>query len=503
MNKATKETLLSTVFSYLGIFLATFYTIFIIPKLFHDHPENWGALQFVLNYAGLFLILASLATPQSIIKFYPLYPKPMREQLLSFLFWMNTLGIAISFICFYIYTKERPVEVFIDGKLTDIKWFFYPLLVSMTLFAFFESYCHALLKIAMPAFLNNTFTRFWFFFTILLYYYNVISFNTFTYLYFGQFIFSFVFLVLFVWKIKKDQFRFIFKIPENYQEILRYSLYALPATSAAVLITKIDIQMIGSFLGKAEVAYYTYAIFFMSFLLIPKNTLMQTSRSIISRDFQTLSIGEFTPKYHKISVAFAISTLILFVGITINIEELMLILGDKFGSSSVKYSVLILGTGRVLESLFISNHAVLEYSKFYKKILLFEMTALLLLIFLNYLLIPTYGIIGAAITSAIILFLNAVAKSIFVYKKLNISPIRKKDIKIVLSIALLVGLYFIPIPNILPSNNDIINYILTILLRSIAYAILLWLVVKYFGIHKLYMSETLTNNSASSFVDKP
>ncbi len=322
----------------------------------------------------------------------------------------------------------------------------------------------------------------------MLYYYGYISFTTFSYLYFGQYIALFLVLVLFVWRIKKDTFSFRFAIPKDYKTILRYSLFVLPTTSAAVLISKIDIQMIGNFLDNAQVAYYNNALYFMSVLLIPKNALMQTARSVISRDFQTQALTTFKPKYLKISFLFLLATLIIFIGISINIEELMLLLGSKFGNDEVKYAIIILGLGRVLESAFVSNHAILEYSKYYKTIPIFEVISLLLLIVLNIICIPLYGIVGAALSSAIIFISNGLAKSLFVYRKLRLLPIQRHQFNIVLSISALLVLYFIPFSQIVLFSQEMWSTIAIICLRSSCFVILLILIIESFSLRKLYLN---------------
>ncbi len=488
MSKAVRETLLSTIFSYAGIALGAFYTIFIIPDIFHEHPENYGTLLFLVNYAWVFLIFSSLGTPQSIIKFYPIYDKKSREELFSFLLGVNMLGIIIGSGVFFLYTKDQAIQLKLEDSVVNFSYFFYPLLFCMTFFNFFQSYCHALLRIAVPAFLNNTFVRFWFFFILLLHYYGYISFTTFSYLYFGQYMASFVVLLIFVWQIKKDTFSLRPCLPKDYKTILKYSLFVLPTTSAAVLISKIDIQMIGSFLDKAQVAYYSNALYFMSVLLIPKNILMQTARSVISRDFQTQTLQTFKSKYLKISFLFLIATLIVFIGISINIKELMQLLGSKFGNNEVKYVIIILGVGRVLESAFVSNHAVLEYSKYYKMIPIFEVLSLLLLIIFNGICIPLYGLVGAALSSAIIFVSNGLVKSLFVYKKLQLQPLQSHQIKIILSVAALSLLYFIPFKNIELFSKDVWNILSIITIRSFCFALLLILIIEVFALRKLYLN---------------
>ncbi len=486
MQKAVKQTVLGTVFSYAGIILGAFYMLFIIPGLFDAVPGNYGALLLIVNYAGLFLIFSSLATPLSVIKFSPLYSGKERSELLSFLLSINTIGLLCSFLVFYLYSQHAPIFITLEGEQVNISYFFYPVLCSITLFSFFESYCHTLLKVAVPAFLNNTFTRFWFFAVLLLYYYETIGFKTFTYLYFGQFIASFLGLLFFVWTIKKDEFRFSFKLHKDYKTILKYMLYALPATSVAVIVTKIDVVMIGRILGEAEVAFYGYAIYFMTVLLTPKNILMQTARSIFSKNFQTQSLQEFQPQYHKISFAFILTTLSIFIAIMINMNDLMAILGDKFGSNETKYAIFILGLGRVIEALFVSNYAVLEYSKYYKKILNFEVGSLIVVVVLNLLLIPYWGIVGAATSSACVFIGNGLLKSIFVYRKLRLIPIEKSSLVIIFSVLLLCGLYFLPSGIFQLTGSTIYDAILSIGIRSLCFLLGLFGIFKYFKLQRFF-----------------
>ncbi len=136
MSRAARETLLSTIFSYVGIALGAFYTIFIIPELFHEHPENYGTLLFLVNYVSIFLIFSSLGTPQSIIKFYPIYDKKNREGLFSFLLGINVLGVIIGSGVFFLYTKEQPIQLKLEDTVVNLSYFFYPLLFCMTFFNF-------------------------------------------------------------------------------------------------------------------------------------------------------------------------------------------------------------------------------------------------------------------------------------------------------------------------------------------------------------------------------
>lgn len=485
--KAARQTIASTVLSYIGVAIGAFYTIFIIPKLFEQNSENYGALVSLLNYVGIFVVFSSFSASYSIIKFYPISSSIERTRILSFLLRINLIGIFLGMIVFYFYAKSHPLYVTIEETKQDISFFFYPLLCSFTLFSFLQAYCTTQLEVAVPTFLNNTFTKLWMFGILLLYLFKIINFTTFTYLYFGQFIAAFLLLIFFVWNKPVDKISPIGRLPQNYKAILLYSLFTFFTGSAATLITKVDIQMIKEYIGLAEVGFYHIGIFFMSVLLIPKNMLMLVSRSIVSRDFQKQDRAVFIPKYQKISFAFLLGTLIIFIGIFININELMEILGNKFGSIAIKYAIIILGLGRVLESFFTLNTPIIEYSPYYRWGIVFESSALLLVIALNILFIPILGLIGVALASALVYVTVAIAKSIFVYQKYQISPFRKTNWNKIILLSSLALLYFLPIEQLLRnifSSETVYLQLAIIISRSALYGAFLLLIVEKLGIRK-------------------
>lgn len=488
--KAAKQTIVSTLLSYIGVVVGAFYTIFIIPKVFDKTTENYGALISLLNYVGIFVVFASFSSSYSIIKFYPISEGKERSLMLSFLLWINLVGITIGTVIFYFYAQYHPIEVHINNNLYNITYFFYPLLFSFTLFSFFQAYCTTRLNVAIPTFLNNTFTKLWMFGILLLLLFKIINFQLFTYLYFGQFIVSFLLLMLYVWKTKTDTFSLSLQLPKQYKNILYYSLFSFFTGSAATLITKVDIQMIEHHIGISEVGFYNIGIFFMTVLLIPKNMLTLVARNIISRDFQKQKRSVFIPKYQKISFAFLLGTLIVFIGICINIDELMFILGDKFGSTALKQVIIILGIGRILESILTLNSSIIEYSPYYRLGIVFETIALLFVIILNLLFIPIWGLSGVALASALIFVASATAKSIFVYHKFRLSPFRKKDWSKVFFLASLGTLYWLPVPTItaelFPNMQPIFLHIFTIGIRSILYGTLLIWIIERMKIRQEY-----------------
>jgi O-antigen/teichoic acid export membrane protein len=98
------------------------------------------------------------------------------------------------------------------------------------------------------------------------------------------------------------------------------------------------------------------------------------------------------------------------------------------------------------------NGVIIMNSPFYRFNLIASLFLIAVSIILNFVLIPSYGITGAAIATTSSLFFYNIAKSIFVYIKYRIQPLSYKVIPVILSsvsimfisfqIDTLVGTYF-------------------------------------------------------------
>lgn len=492
MNKTAKETIIGTVLSYIGIAIGAYYTIFIIPKVFDKTPEQYGTLVALVNYVAIFVTFSSFASNYSLLKFLPISSQSDKEQIMSFLLRINLLGTLLGIFAFYLYSQYSPLLIGVEGKAIDFSFFFYPLLISNTLFSYFQSYCITLMNVAYPIFLNNTFTKFWTFIILLLLLYKFIDFEVFSYLYFSQFVIIFILLMVFVWRRKELKISLLLSKPSNYKAILNYSVFTLLTSAAIVLVTRIDIQLVEHYIGRAEVGFYSIALFFITVLLTPKNMLSQVARGIVSRDFQKQDITTFTPKYQKINMAFLIGTLLVFIAIAINVNELMSLLGKRFGSAEIKYVILILGAGRTLESVFVVNSNIIEYSKYYRWSILFELLSLFLLLLLSWLFIPMYGILGIAGALAITYVFGALVKTIFVYVKYRLKPIKRGDFCKILIIGSLFLIALLPIKIFVNIAFDIEDVILQnsiiIGLRTLLFCIFALIILEKTGMRKLFLN---------------
>tara|TARA_Y100000739_G_C20164072_1_gene264689 strand:- start:87 stop:518 length:432 start_codon:yes stop_codon:yes gene_type:complete len=77
------------------------------------------------------------------------------------------------------------------------------------------------------------------------------------------------------------------------------------------------------------------------------------------------------------------------------------------------------------------NQEVIEFSKYYRVNLIFQIIFLVLVIITNSVLIPKYGITGAAIATCFSMFIFNLMRFIYVYKKMRIQPFSKMSFLVI------------------------------------------------------------------------
>jgi O-antigen/teichoic acid export membrane protein len=92
------------------------------------------------------------------------------------------------------------------------------------------------------------------------------------------------------------------------------------------------------------------------------------------------------------------------------------------------YVVLFIGLGKLSDMLFGANGEIIVMSKYYKFNVLAVLILAMMTIALNLVLIPEYGIQGAAIASFLAMFLFNLIKYLFVWIKFGLQPLYHENI---------------------------------------------------------------------------
>ena len=202
----------------------------------------------------------------------------------------------------------------------------------------------------------------------------------------------------------------------------KYGFYSGVTSVVTNLLLIIDILLIGHLMENSEmVTAYKYVS------LIPLSLLF-ISKAFITTDFvfftEKIKNKEYIFNYIKsyMSLFFLISLLICVISFFFS-KEILTIFSEDFAVYSESFLILIFGVSGILIFRGLFGNLLCSIGKI--EINSYIMTiALVLNIFSNFYLIPIYGIKGAAITSAILMWFTGVFSCIwflYLYKKMLIN----------------------------------------------------------------------------------
>lgn len=179
---------------------------------------------------------------------------------------------------------------------------------------------------------------------------------------------------------------------------------------------------------------------------------------LISRAFERNDIKEVASLYRKTSINQLIIGSLLLIGVWINLDSMFALMPKGEVFSVGKWVVIIIGAGKLVDMLFGPSSEIIVLSKYFKFNIVLILILAVLIVVSNNLLIPRYGIEGAAWGAAFALITFNAIKYFFIYSKYKIQPFDSNTLKVLLIAFLVLA------ANYFSSRLDFV--VLDILLRS-------------------------------------
>jgi O-antigen/teichoic acid export membrane protein len=176
--------------------------------------------------------------------------------------------------------------------------------------------------------------------------------------------------------------------------------------------------------------------------------------------------------YRKSSLTLSIIGLLLFIGIWGNIDNVFFITGKDFEQG--KYVIFFIGLASLIDVFMGLNSHIIGTSKYFRWQTYLVIIFAVIVVTTNILLIPVFGIVGAALASFISKFIFGLLRFLFVYVKFGFQPFNYKHL--ILLVISLVSLYA---SSFIPSQQ---NYIFDIIIRSLAISLIFLIPVYFFKI---------------------
>ena len=459
MGVIINQSIRSTFSYYFGMIIGAVNTVILYPLIFNNNPEYLGLIQILIAYSIILSTFTNLSLPSIIIRYFPFIKQ--KGQLFFFSVILSFIGF-ISF-CFFFYFFLND---FITNStlLVDYSYYIIPLVFFISFSDVLNALSRSYLDSSTPIFLNEVFLKIYSLISLIFYWKGFIDFDLFLTIYFIGYLLKFC--ILLVVQLYNNRLYFEFDISElQIGKMLKFGSFVILGSTSALLISKVDMLMLGSYIDLENVAYYTIAFYIGNAIMIPARSINSISTPLVAdawKNNNTQLIGNI---YYKSSINQLILGGVFFLCIWVNIDNIMLILHNlspKF--SGGRYVVLFIALARIVHLISGVNSSIIINSKYYKFDLLSNIPFLIFIVITNHILILSdweimgisiSGINGAALATFLSTFLFITIKIVFVYMKFKIHPFSINTIKTIL---LLLAIYLI-ISNInLDSNlySDII-----------------------------------------------
>ncbi len=379
------------------------------------------------------------------------YEGEIRKQKLLFtLCLLVPLLLTSLFFIPYFAFPAWIIGHFQPGDIPLIKRFYYILPVYTTLFILqilLEQYLGSQMKVAIGSFVREIVLRVINILLILAYAFGYLNFD-----YFIIFtVFSYLVpVILYFWFASKiKEFGFSFRLRDfsrkEYKDLGHFSWFHSLLTLTTILMGYLDALALPLYdhSGFRSVAIYGVAVFLISFLQMPSKAMMMPTVTVLAQAIARKDNGHAADIFVRSSVNILIATVLMAILISCNLQNAIAIINH--GYENILPIFVILLVGRFIDLATGLNDAILSITKYYSFSFYVSAITITILFVLIKILVPAYGIFGAAIsTSVALLFFNA-AKYIFVWKKLNMQPFTRKTV-----VVLVCGLptvftgYFLP-----------------------------------------------------------
>ncbi|MCD6012634.1 MAG: polysaccharide biosynthesis protein [Flavipsychrobacter sp.] len=400
-----------------------------------------------------------------------------------------TLSLAIPLVPAFIFTigcfllkpwilnHFQPEDIpFMDRYFTWLPLF----TVFFVYMVLLEQYLGSQMKVAVSAFMREVVVRVANIVLILLYGFGYVNFDV---LVIGMvliYLLPLCVFVLLMFRIK--DFGLTVKSNEfsnnEYKDMSHFAWYHFLLTASIVMINYMDAMALPLYdkNGFKSVAIYGVAAFIISFIQLPFKALMPASFTVLAKAFNDNDMDKAKDIFRRASVNILIPCVGMAVLIYCNLSNAVTVINNDY--SAITPVVIILSIGRLFEIATGMTDQVLSIAKYYKFNFYLSLLLMVVLFGMLRVLIPHYGLYGAAMGTSITVILFNFIKFLFIRKKLDMQPFSRNTILVIVAAlpAFAAGYFF---PHFFDQTRHIyVRTFADVCIRStiivIVYMLMLW-----------------------------
>jgi len=413
MGIIIKQSVRGAFWSYLGIAIGYVNVGIIMPQFFDT--AQIGLYQIFAAVSLMFAQFGTLGFTSVINRLFPLFRDPVRQHN-GFLFLMLTTGLlgfiltAAGFVVLKPWVVETNVER--SPLLVEYLWLMLPLVLMRLLFTLLDNYNKMLYDAVTGTFWIEFMHKLINLVLIVLFAWGGINFSQF---FFG-YILSICLPVVPVMVVLVRRGNFSLKPQLHFMgkplraEVGQTMLFGFVNGMAGVILVNVDKVFVNQYLSLGQVGVFGVCALFASLIRVPFNSISKIATGIIAEAWKRDDRAHIREIYQKAALNQAIVGVLIFVGIVANLHNIFEILPPEYRSG--KWVLIIYSGGMLVNTILGLAGNITETSKYFRFTTLFLGLSILLQFGLSFLLIPRWGITGAALSTAITLVVNSTFQAV-------------------------------------------------------------------------------------------
>lgn len=427
MGIVFRQSIKATIINFAGALLGAL-IVFISTKFLS--PTQYGFNKNIINVGAVAQIFASLGTTITVYNFSQRYANEREKKKVLLTISFLTPIVVVLLLCIPYFIFERQfIDIYkVKDRFYVATFYLYvPLLVWLwSTITTLEQYMFSHVRVAVTSFFKEIVLRLLNILLLVLFIFHIINFYAFIVGVVLTYAVPVIGLSIVVARNHFGGLSFNWKVfsRAEYKEIINFSWYHLLVGISINLFGFVDSLMLAPYSGMSVVAVYNTAVYIATLLYLPYRAMSTASFATINQAF----IDNDIPKMNDFFRRSAINILIAAMGMTavvcVNLTNVERILPATY--HGVGPIFIILAIGRVIDMATGLNNELMSITKYYRVSFRISIVLLVLLIGFYTLLIPRYGIYGAAWGSTMALIIFNILKMWFLWRKLHIQPFTSK-----------------------------------------------------------------------------
>lgn len=423
MGIIRRQTIIGSIFSYSGAILGLVNTAFLYPRILST--TEVGLLTWLIATTMIAAQFSGLGFGAVISRLFPYFRNEENQHngFMFILFCVGLLGFTISLLAYFSF-QPFASNYFNGDDAINLNYLIYliPLVFFSLFFNLFDSYNRVLYDAVSGTFFRDIIFKLIVLASLLLLWVDYISFSQLVFIYVSAYCFPAV--LLFGLLLKRKQVSFKpqrnFIKPDLKKIMLDTSLYGLLNNFGDKIASQIDKFMITGMISLGATGIFAVMANFGVLISMPSRSLNKISSTIIAEAWKKKDLETISKTYAQSGLHQFMLACLLFVGLWVNIDNVLLIVTPDYIEG--KYVVFFIGLSNVVLMLSGTSGVVIQNSPAYRKQSFFLGIYAILIIISNAIMIPIWGIIGAAAASFTAGFCFNLMKYLFLLKRYKFQP---------------------------------------------------------------------------------